>query len=207
MAYKNLYLRLFFSFCLILIYLIVSLINFKLVFYLILIIYILILTEIYLYFEKFKLLPFIYVSISFIFFMSIDFNNNMYLKFNFFILIVILFDSFSYIFGKLFGKNKLIKISPNKTVEGLFGGLVSALFLGLFFANLFKISIDAYLIFFIFLTILFAFTGDIIESFFKRKNNLKNSSKSLPGHGGVFDRFDSFLFSIIFYSLSFNFYL
>ena len=207
MAYKNLYLRLFFSFCLILIYLIVSLINFKLVFYLILIIYILILTEIYLYFEKFKLLPFIYVSISFIFFMSIDFNNNMYLKFNFFILIVILFDSFSYIFGKLFGKNKLIKISPNKTVEGLFGGLVSALFLGLFFANLFQISIDAYLIFFIFITIFFAFIGDIIESFFKRKNNLKNSSKSLPGHGGVFDRFDSFLFSIIFYSISFNFYL
>ena len=207
MAYKNLYLRLFFSFCLILIYLIVSLINFKLVFYLILIIYILILTEIYLYFEKFKLLPFIYVSISFIFFMSIDFNNNMYLKFNFFILIVILFDSFSYIFGKLFGKNKLIKISPNKTVEGLFGGLVSALFLSLFFANLFQISIDAYLIFFIFITIFFAFIGDIIESFFKRKNNLKNSSKSLPGHGGVFDRFDSFLFSIIFYSISFNFYL
>ena len=166
MAYKNLYLRLFFSFCLILIYLIVSLINFKLVFYLILIIYILILTEIYLYFEKFKLLPFIYVSISFIFFMSIDFNNNMYLKFNFFILIVILFDSFSYIFGKLFGKNKLIKISPNKTVEGLFGGLVSALFLGLFFANLFQISIDAYLIFFIFITIFFAFIGDIIESCF-----------------------------------------
>ncbi len=207
MAYKNLYLRLFFSFCLILIYLIVSLINFKLVFYLILIIYILILTEIYLYFENYKLLPFIYVSLSFIFFISIDFNHNMYLKFNFFILIVILFDSFSYIFGKLFGKNKLIKISPNKTVEGLFGGLVSALFLGLFFANLFQMSIDTYLIFFIFLTIFFAFIGDIIESFFKRKNNLKNSSKSLPGHGGVFDRFDSFLFSIIFYSLSFNFYL
>ena len=41
------------------------------------------------------------------------------------------------------------------------------------------------------------FLGDIIRSFFKRKNNLKNSSDFLPGHGGIFDRFDSFMFSII----------
>ena len=58
------------------------------------------------------------------------------------------------------------------------------------------------LIFFIFIIIFSAFTGDIIESFYKRKNNLKNSSELIPGHGGFFDRFDSFLFSIIFYSIS-----
>ena len=45
-------------------------------------------------------------------------------------------------------------------------------------------------------------TGDIVESYFKRKNDLKNSSEFIPGHGGVFDRFDSFLFSIIIYSIS-----
>ena len=43
--------------------------------------------------------------------------------------------------------------------------------------------------------------GDIIESIFKRFNNLKNSSNLLPGHGGFFDRFDSFIFAIIPYSL------
>ncbi len=55
--------------------------------------------------------------------------------------------------------------------------------------------------------IISAFIGDIIESFFKRKNNLKNSSNLIPGHGGVFDRFDSFLFSIIFYTVYINSYL
>ena len=49
--------------------------------------------------------------------------------------------------------------------------------------------------------ILTAFIGDLIESFFKRKSNIKNSSEFIPGHGGVFDRFDSFVFSIIFYSV------
>ena len=48
------------------------------------------------------------------------------------------------------------------------------------------------------------FSGDLIESFFKRKNNLKNSSELIPGHGGVFDRFDSFLFSIIIFFISIN---
>ena len=52
--------------------------------------------------------------------------------------------------------------------------------------------------------ILSSFTGDIIESFFKRKNNIKNSSNFLPGHGGFFDRFDSFIFSVIPFYLMFK---
>ena len=57
------------------------------------------------------------------------------------------------------------------------------------------------------LTIFFSIFGDLIESYFKRKNNLKDSSEFLPGHGGFFDRFDSFISSIIFLTLFSLFYL
>ena len=158
--------------------------------------------EIYIYFKDYKLVPLVYILISFIFFLLIDFNQEIYIKFNLFILVVITFDIFSYIVGKSFGKIKLIKISPNKTIEGLLGGLFLSFFSAIFFAYYLNLSINFQLLFYIFLIIISAFTGDLIESFFKRMNSLKNSSEFIPGHGGVFDRFDSFLFSIIVYSIS-----
>ena len=69
---------------------------------------------------------------------------------------------------------------------------------------MFEIKINKELIIYVFFIIFSSFIGDIIESYFKRKNNIKNSSGFIPGHGGIFDRFDSFLFSIIFYSISIN---
>ena len=205
MAYSNFILRLLFSSIFIIIYFFIAYINFKYVFFLILLIYLLIFIEIYLYFKIFKLLPLLYIIISFIFFITIDFRKEIFLNFNLFILTVITFDIFSYIIGKSFGKNKLTKISPNKTIEGLFGGILISLFCSLLFSFIFEILINIELIIFILLNITFAFVGDIVESYFKRKNNLKNSSELIPGHGGVFDRFDSFLFSIIFYSISISF--
>ena len=100
--------------------------------------------------------------------------------------------------------SQLTKISPKKTYEGLLGGIVSSFLFSLLFSYIFKIKINFSLIVFILLIILSAFIGDILESYYKRKNNIKNSSKLIPGHGGVFDRFDSFLFSIIFFSISNN---
>ena len=207
MDYKNFLLRLLFSIIFISIYIFCIYFNLKYVFYLILIIYFLILIEILIYFKKYKLIPILYIFLSFLFFLEIDFSNKNILKFNLFILIVITFDIFCYIFGKFFGKNKLIKISPNKTYEGFFGGMFVSLLSTLFFSYLFNININIELINFIFFIILSAFIGDIAESYFKRKNNLKNSSEFIPGHGGVFDRFDSFLFSIIIYSVSINYLL
>ena len=204
MVYNNFIIRLLTSVFFILIYSIISLTNFNLVFYIILLIYLLILVEIYLYFIKLKILALCYLALSFIFFLFIDFNNTSFVSFNLFILVIIFFDIFSYLFGKSIGKNKLINISPNKTIEGFIGGYIITLLLSIFTFYFFDSNFSIYTIILIFILILSAFIGDIIESFFKRKNNLKNSSELIPGHGGVFDRFDSFLFSIIIYSVSIN---
>ena len=202
MVYNNFFLRLLFSSFFISIYCIFIYINFRYVYYLIFVIYLLIFIEIYIYFKTYKFLPFLYLLISFAFFIIIDFDKVILLNFNLFILIVVSFDIFSYIIGKNFGKNNFTKLSPNKTYEGLIGGFLSSFFLSLLFAFIFEITVNIELILYILLIILCAFIGDLIESFFKRKNNLKNSSEFIPGHGGVFDRFDSFLFSIIIYSIS-----
>ena len=204
MVYKNLILRSLFSFFFISVYLIVSFVNFEFIFFLIILIYVLVLLEIFFYFDNYKIIPFLYVLISFIFILFIDFNNKIFLEFNLFILTVISFDIFSYFVGNIFGKNKLTKISPNKTIEGLFGGITFSLALSLLFSYNFNIIINTKLCIFIIIIIFSALIGDIIESYFKRKNNLKNSSNFIPGHGGVFDRFDSFLFSIIIYAVSTN---
>ena len=151
------------------------------------------------------IIPIIYVVISFLFFISIEFNKDIFLSFNLFILTVITFDVFSYIAGKAFGKNKFIKISPNKTIEGLIGGFIFSLSLSIIFSYFIYNSINKELFIFVILIIISAFVGDLIESFYKRKNNLKNSSEFIPGHGGLFDRFDSFLFSIIIYSIFLQF--
>ena len=207
MAYKNFFLRLLFSLIFLTIYLICIYVNFSLIFYLIIIIYILILFEIYIYFKKYKFYPIIYILLSFSFLITIKFDDKIILYFNLYILTVIVFDIFSYLVGKFFGKYKLIKISPNKTIEGFIGGVLFSLFSALLFVYNTQIIFTLNLIFYIILFILSTFIGDIIESYFKRKNDLKNSSKLIPGHGGIFDRFDSFLFSIIFYSIFINFYL
>ena len=205
MVYKNFLLRFLFSSIFFLIYFFISYINFTFVFYLILLIYFIILIEIILYFKKYKLIPIIYIILSLMFFFNIDFKNIGIIDFNFIIVIIITFDIFSYVIGKIFGKNKLINISPNKTIEGLAGGIIASFSFAITFSYYFDILIDIQSIIFIILIISSSLSGDIIESYFKRKNNLKNSSNFIPGHGGVFDRFDSFLFSIIIYSIFINF--
>ncbi len=207
MAYKNFLLRVIFSFIFISIYLIIAILNFSLVYYLVFFIYFFIFLEVYFNFNQSKFTVLLYILISLFFFVLLNFDQENFLFFNLYIFIVVNFDIFSYFTGKLFGKNKFIKISPNKTIEGLFGGILLSFVLSAIFAVTTDISINFHLLLFIFLIIFSSFVGDLIESYFKRKNNIKNSSEFLPGHGGVFDRFDSFLFSIIFYSIFVNYIL
>ena len=205
MVYKNFLLRCLFSVIILSIYFIISYINFNLVFYLILLIYLIILLEIFLYFKKYKFIPIIYISLSLICFFNIDFKELNILDFNLLIIIIITFDIFSYFFGRAIGKTKLINISPKKTIEGLVGGIIASSSFAIIFAYYFEILINLELFMYIVLVIFSSLFGDLIESYFKRKNNLKNSSNIIPGHGGVFDRFDSFLFSIIVYSIFISF--
>ena len=205
MVYKNFVLRCLFSVIILSIYFIISYINFNLVFYLILLIYFIVLLEIYLYFKKYKFIPIIYITLSLICFFNIDFKELNILDFNLLIIIIITFDIFSYFFGKAIGKTKLINVSPKKTIEGLVGGIIASSSFAIIFSYYFEILINIELFMYIVLVICSSLSGDLIESFFKRKNDLKNSSNIIPGHGGVFDRFDSFLFSIIVYSIFISF--
>ena len=205
MVYKNFLLRFLFAVIILSIYFIISYINFNLVFYLILLIYIIILLEIIIYFKTYKFIPIIYIALSLICFFNIDFKELKILDFNLLLTIIITFDMFSYFFGKAIGKTKLINISPKKTIEGLVGGIIVSILFSIIFSYYFEILINMHLFIYIFLIIFSSLSGDLIESYFKRKNNLKNSSNIIPGHGGVFDRFDSFLFSIIVYSIFISF--
>jgi len=123
-------------------------------------------------------------------------NQNLEYKLIFIIITVISScDIFAYLMGRRFGKFKIFpKISPNKTLEGYIGGsfcsllLFSIIFLYLNLSNL-------YLILYLIIIIISSFIGDLYVSFFKRKLNIKDLGKLFPGHGGILDRIDSWLFS------------
>lgn len=104
------------------------------------------------------------------------------------------FDSGSYFLGKAWGKNRLLtQVSPKKSWEGLFGGLIFVLLVSLLASYLFKLNyLNTALL--AIMTAPLAALGDLSESFIKRTYKIKDSSNLLPGHGGFFDRIDSLVF-------------
>jgi phosphatidate cytidylyltransferase len=152
-------------------------------------------------FKKKNIIFFLGLLILFIFLISLiriynikDYN----LKFLWLVLIAWLTDIGGYIFGKLFGGPKLTSISPNKTWAGVAGSIALSQF--------------SFLIFFLdinykfnFIIILSQITlsctgqaGDILMSYIKRKNDKKDTSNFIPGHGGFLDRTDGLIWIIIF---------
>ena len=109
---------------------------------------------------------------------------------------VAIFDSGAYIIGKNFGKNSFLpQLSPNKTIEGLIGGLASSIvFVTLLCILIEEVSLKASIA--LMLSIPFALCGDYFFSFLKRKANIKDTGSILPGHGGLLDRVDSHLAAI-----------
>lgn len=107
----------------------------------------------------------------------------------------------AYVFGRAFGKKKLIPaVSPGKTVEGAVGGLGLTIVICLLYVRFILmpyaqlgLTIQGAVLFAIVVSVA-AQTGDLAESLLKREAGVKDSSRIIPGHGGILDRFDSLLF-------------
>ena len=112
------------------------------------------------------------------------------------VLCIIAADTGAYFCGKSLGKTQLIKVSPKKTVEGAIGGLVSSILGALLCYKMFQWPASvvgaAAMGTIVFVSSIF---GDLIESVIKRDAGLKDASNLIPGHGGLLDRLDSYLFT------------
>ena len=106
-------------------------------------------------------------------------------------------DSAAYVFGVSFGKRPLLKsVSPKKSIEGFVGGIIFSIILAIifnFYLNT-NFSLIQWLIIGV-LTSILGTLGDLVQSQFKREAGVKDSGKWLPGHGGLYDRMDSIIFT------------
>ena len=104
-----------------------------------------------------------------------------------------------YVFGKLIGGKKINFISPNKTISGYLGSIflsqLNLLYISYFEIRLFdNMNINILFLFLCTLTVIF---GDLLFSYIKRLNKIKDFSNLIPGHGGVLDRLDGFILLVI----------
>ena len=110
-------------------------------------------------------------------------------------------DSAGYFIGLKFGKKKLYEsVSPKKTIEGVYGSIIFTLIFGFYLGQFFQIdsllSIASSL-----MICFFAIMGDLIQSKIKRQLKVKDFGNWIKGHGGLFDRLDSIIFSFPFFLL------
>ncbi len=105
-------------------------------------------------------------------------------------------DVFAYFVGVKFGKHRLIEaVSPKKSIEGLIGGTVFALIAGLLINHYLLEKSVVWMTLMTLEIIVIGVLGDLIESMIKRSANVKDSGTLIPGHGGMYDRFDSIIFA------------
>ena len=149
----------------------------------------------------------LYIGGGCIFLTMIPYKNNEFAKFlimGIFILIWVN-DTFAYLVGRTFGKNKLYSaVSPKKTVEGSVGGFIFALVAAYILASYETyLSLTQWMILATVIVIAGSL-GDLLESKFKRMSGVKDSGAILPGHGGIWDRLDSLVFAAPFAYLTLN---
>jgi len=128
-------------------------------------------------------------------------NGKTYLYFILFV--TWLSDLGGYVVGKSVGGRKIGIISPNKTFSGMFGSILFS-YISIFFIEYYKIfsfeSLISQLIIITFSSLI-VIIGDLFFSYLKRINNIKDYSKILGGHGGLFDRIDGLIFLTIFFNI------
>ena len=111
------------------------------------------------------------------------------------LVVVAMSDVGAYAVGKSIGKTPFSETSPNKTMEGVVGGIVVATLSGMFIGTS---IVDLWISFIIsFMVATSSIFGDLFESSLKRAAGVKDSGDLLPGHGGVLDRIDGYLFGAI----------
>lgn len=121
-------------------------------------------------------------------------------------LIIVGADSGAYFAGKFFGKHSMCpRVSPNKTWEGLCGGMLLGLMIGIVGSFCFHIGIKQRVMFWLLslAAVLFSVIGDLSISMFKRQHNVKDTGNLFPGHGGMLDRMDSMYAGFIIFAVGF----
>lgn len=111
----------------------------------------------------------------------------------YFILLIAAADSFAYFVGRVVGKRKLLEVlSPKKTWEGFFGGLLGSACVAIGGGLYFHMSTKMLMVFMglSLMAVLFSVVGDLFISLLKRQQQLKDTGRLLPGHGGLLDRLD-----------------
>jgi phosphatidate cytidylyltransferase len=146
--------------------------------------------------RRWALIGIVYLGVPAVAFLALrDLPNGMQLVF-WLVIVVVATDVFAYLTGRSLGGPKLApKISPGKTWSGLVGGTPGALILGAAVASMVGWSWLQGGLFALILALV-AQSGDLFESFIKRRAGVKDSGRLIPGHGGVLDRFDGYLFAV-----------
>ncbi len=150
--------------------------------------------------KKYNKIGFVLLFFSFLCIYKFRINSNDdYIFFLFIVVICISTDIGGYVFGKLFKGPKITKLSPNKTIAGVFGSFIFSFFSSIIFIDIFnEPNFSKKLIMFILIISFISQLGDIIISYFKRRSNLKDTGKIIPGHGGLLDRIDGMIFALPF---------
>lgn len=136
-------------------------------------------------------LPLLYPTASFLFLLSLYIEYGMD-SLLWLLVVVAGADIGAYFVGRSMGKTKFCETSPNKTLEGVAGGLIFATIFGVIFA-IDNVSIFGAIVI-SFIVALASVFGDLFESYLKREADVKDSGDILPGHGGILDRTDGYLF-------------